>query len=98
MLHDLRKILATAFENLGLSSPVLHRIVNHTAPKTDVLHRHYVGWVRVGDVLEPMVRIQVALVALLGDAHRVCSRGFDRSNSAANTDTAVTLGMAPALF
>jgi hypothetical protein len=91
-------MLATAGENLGLSSPVLHRIVNHASPKTNVLHRHYVGWRRAGDVLEPMVRIQVALVALLGDAHRVCSRGFGRSNSVANTDAAVTLGMALALF
>lgn len=43
MLHDLRKLVATVGEKLGLSSAVLRRILNHTAPKTDVLHRHYVG-------------------------------------------------------
>lgn len=64
MLHDLRKMLATMGEKLGVSSAVLRRILNHTAPKTDVLHRHYVG-LSVGDVLEPMVRIQDALVSLM---------------------------------
>lgn len=48
MLHDLRKMLATVGEKLGGSSAVLRRILNHTAPKTDVLHRHYVG-LGVGD-------------------------------------------------
>ncbi len=43
MLHDLRKLVATIGERLGLGDAVLRRILNHTAPKTDVLHRHYVG-------------------------------------------------------
>ena len=40
MLHDLRKLVATVGEKLGLSSAVMRRILNHTAPKIDVLHRH----------------------------------------------------------
>ena len=59
MLHDLRKMLTTAGEELGASSAVLRRILNHATPKTDVLHQHYVG-LAVGDVLEPMVKIQMA--------------------------------------
>jgi hypothetical protein len=51
-------------EKLGLSSAALRRILNHTAPKTDVLHRHYVG-LAVTDVLEQMVRVQEALVGLM---------------------------------
>ena len=64
MLHDLRKMLATVGEKLGLGDAVLRRILNHTAPKTDVLHRHYVA-LDVGDVLEPLVRIQSALVGMM---------------------------------
>ena len=64
MLHDLRKMLATVGEKLGLSSAVLRRILNHATPKTDVLHRHYVG-LAVGNVLEPLVKIQDALVGLM---------------------------------
>jgi hypothetical protein len=45
---------------------VLRRILTHTAPKTDVLHRHYVG-LSVGDVTEPLVRIQMALATLMRD-------------------------------
>lgn len=40
MLHDLRKLVATVGVKLGLSSAVMRRILNHTAPKIDVLHRH----------------------------------------------------------
>lgn len=65
MLHDLRKLVATVGEKLGLSSAVLRRILNHTAPKTDILHRHYVG-LSVGDVFEPMM----ALLALLQDGRQ----------------------------
>jgi hypothetical protein len=43
MRHDLRKLVATVDEKLGLGDAVLRRILNHTAPKSDVLHRHYVG-------------------------------------------------------
>ncbi len=52
MLHDLRKVMATVGEKLELGDAVLRRILNHTAPKTDVLHRHYVG-LNEGDVALP---------------------------------------------
>jgi integrase len=64
MLHDLRKLVATVGEKLGLGDAVLRRILNHTAPKTDVLHRHYV-MLNEGDVAVGLVRIQEALTALL---------------------------------
>ena len=66
MLHDLRKLVATVGEKLGLGDAVLRRILNHTAPKTDVLHRHYVG-LNDGDVADGLVRIQEALLALMQD-------------------------------
>ena len=69
MLHDLRKLVATVGEKLGLGSTVLRRILNHTAPKTDVLHRHYVG-LGVEDVREGMERVQSELRRLFLDAHR----------------------------
>jgi hypothetical protein len=62
MLHDLRKMLATVGEKLGVSSAVLRRFLNHTAPKTDVLHRHYVGL----DVGDGLVKIQVEMQRLPG--------------------------------
>jgi hypothetical protein len=40
MLHDMRKILAKVGVKLGVADAVLQRILNHTAPKTDVLLRH----------------------------------------------------------
>lgn len=43
MFHDLRKMVATVGQKLGLGDAVLRRILNHIAPKTDVLNRHYVG-------------------------------------------------------
>jgi hypothetical protein len=64
VLHDLQKMLATANKKLGVGDAVLRRILNHTAPKTEVLHRHYVG-LGVRDVMEPMVRIQMALLGLM---------------------------------
>jgi hypothetical protein len=64
MLHDLRKLVATVGEQLGLGDAVLRRILNHTAPKTDVLHRHYVG-LNEGDVTEALVAIQVGLTGLM---------------------------------
>lgn len=65
MLHDLRKLVATVGEKLGLGDAVLRRILNHTAPKTDVLHRHYVG-LNEADVAEGLVAIQEALVGMMG--------------------------------
>lgn len=64
MLHDLRKLVATVGEKLGLGDAVLRRILNHTAPKTDVLHRHYIG-LNDGDVMVGLVRIQEALLGLM---------------------------------
>ncbi|MDO8715118.1 MAG: tyrosine-type recombinase/integrase [Polynucleobacter sp.] len=69
MLHDLRKLVATVGEKLGLSSAVLRRILNHTAPKSDVLHRHYIG-LGAEDVAVPMVGIQDALVGMMRNAHQ----------------------------
>lgn len=63
MLHDLRKLVATVGEKLGLGDAVLRRILNHTAPKTDVLYRHYVG-LDTESVIEPLVRIQIELARL----------------------------------
>jgi hypothetical protein len=64
MLHDLRKLVATVGEKLELGDAVLRRILNHTAPKGDVLHRHYVG-LNEGDVAVGLVKVQEALVGLL---------------------------------
>ena len=69
MLHDLRKLVATVGEKLGLGDAVLRRILNHTAPKSDVLHRHYVG-LNSGEVAGALAQIQAALVGLMGDAHQ----------------------------
>ena len=64
MLHDLRKMLATVGEKLGVGDAVLRRILNHSAAKADVLHRHYIS-LRVEDISEPLERVQSELVALL---------------------------------
>jgi hypothetical protein len=48
-----------------LCCAVLRRILNHTAPKTDVLHRHYVG-LNEGDVLAGLIAVQEAEVELMG--------------------------------
>lgn len=64
MLHDLRKMVATVGQKLGLGDAVLRRILNHTAPKTDVLNRHYVG-LTGDDVLSELERIQNELDALM---------------------------------
>ena len=69
MLHDLRKMMATVGEKLELGDAVLRRILNHTAPKTDVLHRHYVG-LNDADVAGAMVKIQDALTVLMRNAHQ----------------------------
>jgi hypothetical protein len=67
MLYDLRKIVATIGEGLKVGDAVLRRILNHTAPKTDVLHRHYVG-LNEADVAGAMVQIQENLTGLMVDA------------------------------
>ena len=65
MLHDLRKMVATVGQKLGVSDAVLRRILNHIAPKTDVLNRHYVGLTN-DDVREGLQHIQVEMDALMG--------------------------------
>jgi integrase len=65
MLHDLRKMVATVGQKLGLGDAVLRRILNHTAPKTDVLTRHYVG-LTGDDVRKGLECIQNELDKLLG--------------------------------
>lgn len=69
MLHDLRKLVATVGEKLGLGDAVLRRILNHTAPKTDVLHRHYVG-LNEADVAGVLMQIQEALTGMMRNAHQ----------------------------
>lgn len=66
MLHDLRKIVATVGEKLELGNAVLRRILNHTPPKNDVLHRHYISlppdYARSG-----LERIQMEISRLQGE-------------------------------
>jgi hypothetical protein len=69
MLHDLRKLVATVGEKQRLGDAVLRRVMNHTAPKTDGLHRHYVG-LNKGDVLGGLVVIQDALAGSMRNAHQ----------------------------
>jgi len=64
MLHDLRKMVATVGQKLGLGDAVLRCILNHIAPKTDMLNRHYVGLAN-DDVREGLERIQVEMDALM---------------------------------
>ncbi|MDD2721368.1 MAG: tyrosine-type recombinase/integrase [Gallionella sp.] len=64
MLHDLRKMLATTGEKLSLSDTTMRRILNHTAPKSDVLHKHYVS-LEVSDIAEPLHQIEEALIRLM---------------------------------
>lgn len=64
MLHDLRKLLATTGERLVLSDTIMRRILNHTAPKSDVLHKHYVS-LDAKDIAEPLSQIQAALIELM---------------------------------
>jgi integrase len=61
MLHDLRKLLATTGQKMGVADAVMRRILNHTAPKTDVMHRHYVS-LTVSDVALDLERIQAELL------------------------------------
>lgn len=66
MLHGLRKLVVTIGEKLGLGDAVLRQILNHTAPKSDVLHRHYVG-LNTSDVREGLEWIQCELGRLFSD-------------------------------
>jgi len=63
MLHDLRKMLATTGERLKVGDAVLRRILNHTAPKSDVLHKHYVS-LTVEDARPALMLIQDELAAM----------------------------------
>jgi hypothetical protein len=69
MLHDLRKLVATVGEKLGIGKAVLRRILNHTAPKSEVLQRYDVG-LGVSDVREGLERIQCELGQLLFDMNQ----------------------------
>ena len=64
MFHVLRKLAATVGEKLWLGDAALRRILNHTAQKLDVLHRHYVG-LNSGDVAGALVQIQEAVAGLM---------------------------------
>lgn len=66
MLHDLRKMLATVGERLQVGDAVLRRILNHTAPKSDVTHRVYVS-LGVTDIAEPLRRVQLVLLEMMMD-------------------------------
>jgi len=65
MLHDLRKLLATTGERLVVGDAVLRRILNHTAKRSDVLHRHYVS-LSAQDVAAPLQSIQNELMRQMG--------------------------------
>ncbi|MCE1182492.1 MAG: tyrosine-type recombinase/integrase [Rhodocyclales bacterium] len=69
MLHDLRKLLATVGEKLGVGDAALRRILNHSAPSDDVLHRHYVS-LNINDIVSPMALIQDELVRLMEEPAR----------------------------
>lgn len=63
MLHDLRKLLATTGERLKVGDAVLRRILNHTAPKSDTLHKHYVS-LTVEDARPALILIQDELTKM----------------------------------
>ena len=63
MLHDLRKMLATTGERLKVGDAVLRRILNHSAPRSDVLHKHYVS-LAVENVRAALMAIQNELVKM----------------------------------
>ncbi len=64
MLHDLRKMLATIGERLAIGDAALRRILNHTAKRSDVLHRHYVT-LSAEDVSNQLMAIQQELERLM---------------------------------
>lgn len=77
MLHDLRKLLATTGERLGLGDAVLRRILNHTPPKADVLHRHYVS-LGVEDLRTQLELIQAELLRLADSSSQRTDEGRTR--------------------
>lgn len=64
MLHDLRKMLASVGQKIGVSDAAMRRILNHTPPKTDILHRHYVE-LSCFDVRGELERVQAEVTAPL---------------------------------
>jgi integrase len=64
MLHDLRKMVATIGEKLGVSDAIKRRILNHAAKRNDTLHRHYVSLSEV-DIRDSMIAIQERLQTLM---------------------------------
>ena len=64
MLHDLRKMLATVGQKVGIGDAVLRRLLNHTPARADVLHRHYVA-LDAEDARKPLTLVQERLVALM---------------------------------
>ncbi len=68
MLHDLRKVLATVGERVAVGDTALRRILNHTAPKSDVLHKHYVS-LNVSDIAGPLGIIQESLIKMMSAAN-----------------------------
>jgi integrase len=61
MLHDLRKLFATTGAKLKVGDAALRRILNHTAKRSDVLHRNYVS-LSLEDVRGPLLVIQTELM------------------------------------
>ena len=64
MLHDLRKLFATTGEKLKVGDAVLRRILNHTAKKSDVLHRNYIC-LGLEDIKQSIEFIQTELLTML---------------------------------
>ncbi|MDB5795718.1 MAG: hypothetical protein JWR25_2097 [Noviherbaspirillum sp.] len=64
MLHDLRKMVATIAEKLGVSDAIKRRILNHAAKRNDTLHRHYVS-LNEADIHDSMTAIQERLQTLM---------------------------------
>jgi site-specific recombinase XerD len=64
MLHDLRKMVATVGEQIGLSDAIKRRILNHAAKRGDTLHRHYVS-LADADIRGPLIAIQERLQKLM---------------------------------
>jgi integrase len=60
MLHDLRKLHASIGKAEDIPDSVLRRILNHTPPKSDTLHRHYVA-IELAEVSAELVKIQTAV-------------------------------------
>ncbi|MFZ7311776.1 tyrosine-type recombinase/integrase [Comamonas jiangduensis] len=65
MLHDLRKLHASAGNAQGVSEPALRALLNHTPPKRDTLNRHYIE--------TPMPTMQQALEIIQSYLSAQCS-------------------------